>query len=186
MNASVEWLETVSDNRTHLEVQARPDRSGQVRQVWRPSSCWLVPAGKQEQAGGRCSPRAADRTQARTQARTQTREVGESRAVRLTVRNKPCRQPARAAHPPSHPFHTPSPITGLVVCGGCDAAWEWSPLARSLLFFWGPFFFSLFSRKADFRVRVTCQPGDQTQDSGLMKVTHPRALLPWSLKAAGS
>lgn len=180
MNASVEWLETVSDNRTHLEVQAQ---TRQDRQVWRPSSCWLVPAGKQEQAGGRCSPRAADRTQAE-----RSRPRREKKSVRLiTARDKPCRQPARAAHPPSHPFHTPSPITGLVVCGGCDAAWEWSPLARSLLFFWGPIFFlSLFSRKADFRVRVTCQPGDQTQDSGLMKVTHPRALLPWSLKAAGS
>lgn len=68
------------------------------------------------------------------------------KSVRLTGRDKPCRQAARAAHPfptlPSQPYHGPRGLRWIRRCNGSGVP----------LFFWGPsLFFSSCPGREDWR-----------------------------------
>lgn len=83
------------------------------------------------------------------------------KSVRLTGRDTPCRG---SPHPPCPPFRTlqpPSPIQPYH--GPRGLRWMRRCIVSGAL-----------GRRADFRVRVTCQPGDQTQDSAALR-THSNA-----------
>lgn len=129
MHASV-MLETVLT--IHFLQKSRPDqdRSGLARgQAGRSAG---QPAREQETNKGKNRRRAM-------QSAGCTPNRRREKSVRLTGRDKPCRQLARAAHPPSfppfhpQPYHGPRGLRWVRRCMGVE------PLF-SLSLFLGPFF----------------------------------------------
>lgn len=125
-NASV-MLETVL---TIHSAKSRPD-ADQTGQVSRPS--------RQGRAASQGTRDEQGQEQAAGNAVRGLHTEPQARAVRLTGRDKPCRQPARAAHPPSFPPFHPQPYhgpRGLRWVRRCMGVGPLLPLS-----FFGAFFF---------------------------------------------
>lgn len=175
-NASVNAGNSSDNPLCKVQTRRGPDRSGLAAKQAGPGSQPASQGTRDEQGQEQAAGNAVRGLHTEPQAR----------AVRLTGRDKPCRQPARAAHPPSFPPFHPQPYhgpRGLRWVRRCMGVGPLLPLS-----FFGALFFLPYAalvlgspREQTFGYESLVNPviKPRTQDSGNLVTSGGNPPSPW-------